>query len=149
VSARFHTPHWAILLSSATASAGIVANHLSGDFFLGVDLLVTAMLVNFLLMALSVLALPRRNPDIAREIRFMRSRRAQVTVAASAGALLLALTIIQIVKDVSADGAWYFHAFYTYLVVLAVASLIFAQRFHKMRREGVDLEARFRKLPEQ
>ena len=149
VGSRFHTPHWAILLSSVTASAGIVANHLSGDFFLGVDLLVTAMLVNFLLMALSVIVLPRRNPTLAREIRFLRSRPAQLAVALPAAALLVGLTAIQIVKDVSAEGAWYFHAFYTYLIVLTVGSIIFWGRFYRMRRDGVDLETRFRSLPEQ
>ena len=37
------------------ATLGILGSHLAGDFFLGVDILVTSMLVNFLLMALSVL----------------------------------------------------------------------------------------------
>ena len=48
------------------ATLGIVGSHLAGDFFLGVDILVTSMLVNFLLMALSVLTLPARNPALAR-----------------------------------------------------------------------------------
>ena len=34
------------------ASVGILGSHLAGDFFLGVDILVTSMLVNFLLMCL-------------------------------------------------------------------------------------------------
>ena len=48
------------------ATLGILGSHLAGDFFLGVDILVTSMLVNFLLMALSVLTLPARNPALAR-----------------------------------------------------------------------------------
>src|SRR5262249_52925352 len=46
---RFHTPHVAIVLSGLMASLGILGSHLAGDFFLGVDILVTSMLVNFLL----------------------------------------------------------------------------------------------------
>ncbi len=44
--------------------------HLAGDFFLGIDVLVTSMLVNFLLMCVSVLWLPRRNPRLAADVRF-------------------------------------------------------------------------------
>jgi amino acid transporter len=150
INARYRTPHWAILLSSVAASVGIVGNHASGDFFLGIDLLVTAMLVNFFLMAISVIALPKKNPEIASNIQFMRSRPLQLTVAVSASVLLFALTIIQVVKDVSTQAeAWYFHAFYTYLVVLGVGSLIYAYRVAKMRAQGIDLKSRFAKLPDQ
>jgi len=150
INARHRTPHWAILLSSGAASVGIVGNHLSGDFFLGIDLLVTAMLVNFFLMAISVIALPKKNPAIARDIQFMRSRSLQLAVAVSASILLFALTVIQVVKDVSTQAdAWYFHASYTYLLVLGVGSLIYAYRVAKMRAEGIDLESRFAKLPDQ
>ena len=65
---RFHTPYVAILLSAAMATIGILGCHLAGDWFLGVDILVTAMLINFVLMALSVLALPARNPALAAAI---------------------------------------------------------------------------------
>ena len=55
---RWHTPHVAIIASGLMASVGILGSHLAGDFFLGVDILVTSMLVNFLVMCLSVLWLP-------------------------------------------------------------------------------------------
>ena len=78
------------------------------------------------------------------------SRSLQLAVAVSASVLLFVLTVIQVVKDVSMDAdAWYFHAFYTYLVVLGVGSLIYAYRVARMRREGIDLESRFAKLPDQ
>lgn len=62
VSSRHHTPHVAIVASSLMATCGILGSHLAGDFFLGVDILVTSMLVNFLLVCLSLVALPYRNP---------------------------------------------------------------------------------------
>jgi basic amino acid/polyamine antiporter, APA family len=148
VNRRYHTPHWAIVLSALTASAGIVLNHAAGDFFVGVDLLVTAMLVNFFLMSASVLLLPRRNPDLAREIRFLSRRWQQILVGGLGSLLLAVLAVIQIVKDLSTPMAhWYYHAFLTYLLVLGVASAIFGGRWRRLRRMGVDLDARFRSLP--
>lgn len=150
VSPRFRTPSWAIVLSALMASTGILGNFLSGDLFLGVDLLVTAMLVNFLLMAFSLIALPRRNPQIAADIRFMRSRGVQLCVAGGAIVMLSALTVIQVVKDVGTQAeAWYYHASYTYLVVLAIGSVIFVRRYLRLKAEGVDLDARFSRLPDE
>ena len=56
------------------ASVGILGSHLAGDFFLGVDILVTSMLVNFLLMCLSLLWLPSKNPDLAARVTVLRGR---------------------------------------------------------------------------
>lgn len=74
VHAVFRAPHVAILASGGMATIGIIGSHLAGDFFLGVDILVTSMLVNFALMALAVLTLPHRNPAIALDITVVRSR---------------------------------------------------------------------------
>ena len=71
-------PHVAIVASGAMATLGILGSHLAGDFFLGVDILVTSMLVNFLLMAVSVLTLPARNPALARAVTVLPSRALQV-----------------------------------------------------------------------
>src|SRR5262249_49723087 len=55
---RFHTPLVALAISATVASLGVLGCHVAGDFFLGVDILVTSMLVNFLLMCGALLALP-------------------------------------------------------------------------------------------
>ena len=86
--------------------------------------MVTAMMVNFLLMALSVLALPRRNPELATNMSFIRSRPTQIAIAGTGAVLLSVLIVAQVVNDVSANTPWYFHAFYLYGIVLAVAALI-------------------------
>jgi amino acid transporter len=145
---RWRTPHYAILLCSLTASLGIVGNHLAGDFFLGVDLLVTAMLVNFWLMSLSVLALPNRNPKIAAEVRFIRSRALQVAIGGGGVLLLGGLLIVQVAKDLQSPApAWYLHATYSYLVVMAVAGIVFVREWSSLRRKDVDVAARFSTLP--
>ena len=72
------------------ATLGIIGCHVAGDFFLGIDILVTSMLVNFLLMAMSVLTLPARNAALAREVTVLPSRAAQVPLALVAVVVLAA-----------------------------------------------------------
>lgn len=145
---RWRTPHRAIVLSSLMASVGILGSHLASDFFLGVDILVTSMLVNFLLMCLSVLLLVHRNPKLAAEIRFVRSRPLQV-VLGSAGVLVLFLfLVVHILKDLRAEvAAWYLHSTYVWVVVMLVAAAIFLREWRKMANEGIDRKKQFSELP--
>jgi APA family basic amino acid/polyamine antiporter len=150
VSPRFHTPHVAIVLSSLVASGGILGSHLAGDFFLGVDILVTSMLVNFLLMCVSVLALPRRNPALAEEIRFGRNRTVQVVVGVGGAIVLAAFLVIHILKDLAAEvPGWYFHSTFIWIVVMTAASLVFLGEWRGLKRRGVDVGERFSSLPPQ
>lgn len=145
---KWHTPHIAIVLSGLMATVGILGSHLAGDFFLGVDILVTSMLVNFLLMCCSVLWLPQRNPEIARDVRVLPSRKQQVPVALIGAIVLTGFLIIHIWKDLSADvAAWYFHSTPVWLLVMAVATIIYVREFRKLRQSGVDVSAIFSKLP--
>lgn len=145
---RWQTPHVAIVASGLMASAGILGSHLAGDFFLGVDILVTAMLVNYILVCLSVVALRRRNPALAERAAAIGGRGAQ-TVAAWLGAALLSLfLIVQLARDLSAPAAaWYFRSTWVYLLVMAGASGLYLREVRALRRAGVDLEALFATLP--
>jgi APA family basic amino acid/polyamine antiporter len=145
---RWRTPHVALLASGLMATVGILGSHLAGDFFLGVDILVTSMLVNFLLMCLSVLRLPGRNPEIARRITVAQDGRLRGLLA-TAGLLFLGGFLgIHIWKDLSNPaGAWYFHSTWVWLLVMAVASLIFWREMSSLRRAGVDVDAIFARLP--
>jgi amino acid transporter len=143
-----HTPDVAIVLSGLMASAAILGSHLAGDFFLGIDILVTSMLVNFLLMCGSVLALPHHNPELAAEVRVVRQRGTQVAIAVAGILLLGAFLIVHVWKDVSTpQPAWYFHSTPVWIGVMALASAIYARELGKLRRRGVDVAARFSSLP--
>lgn len=143
-----HTPHVAILLSGILASAGILGNYLANDFFLGVDILVISMLVNFLLMCLSVLVFPHRNPELARCVRVVTSRKVQVIISLLGVLLLGGFLVIHVWKDLSTSlRAWYFHSTPIWLIVMAVASAIYAREMRRLRRRGVDVKALFSKLP--
>ena len=145
---RFRTPHVAILASGGMATLGIVGSHVAGDFFLGIDILVTAMLVNFLLMAVTVLTLPTRNPSLARAITVIPSSRARAAPA-GLGVIVLGLFLaVHTWKDLTAPAAaWYFRSTYLWGVVLAAGSAIYFREVRALRRRGVDVHARFAELP--
>jgi len=145
---RWRTPHVAILLSSFMATAGIFGCHFAGDFFLGVDMLVIGMLVNFTLVCLSVVFLAGRNPTLAAGLRVMRPRWAQVVFGGVGAILLGVLLAAQIAKDLSANvAAWYYRSTWVYLLAVGAVSLLFLIRWKGLRRAGVDLEKLYSTLP--
>ena len=150
IHSRRHTPFTAIVLSGLMASAGIMGCHLAGDFFLGVDILVTSMLVNFLLMCLSVLFLPNKNPEIAKRVTVFPKRRLQAATALCGAILLLGFLIIHIWKDLSTPvNAWYFHSTPLWLAVMVLATAVYVHELRKLRRHGIDVKTMFSKLPEE
>jgi APA family basic amino acid/polyamine antiporter len=145
---RFRTPHVAIIASGGMATLGVLGSHLAGDFFLGVDILVTSMLVNFLVMAASVWWLPSRNPILAREVRVLPSQGAQRVIAGAGMIVLLGFLAVHTVKDLTAPvAAWYFRSTPVWLVVMALGTLIYWREIRALRASGVDLDAHFRALP--
>ena len=145
---RFRTPHVAILASGVMATLGIVGSHLAGDFFLGIDILVTAMLVNFLLMALTVLTLPYRNPALARAVTVIPSPTARAALAGLGVVVLGVFLAMHTWRDLTGPAtAWYFRSTYLWGVMLATGSLIYFREVSALRRRGVDVAARFAELP--
>ncbi len=143
-----HTPHVAIYLSAGVSTLSILGCHMARDFFLGVDLLITSMLVNFILISLAVLTLPRRNPRLANEVRFLKARSAQLCFGALSVFTLTVLLVTHTLKDLgTAQPAWYYHSTWLWIVVVSLASLIFAIQWRKLRKGGVDLKKRFDELP--
>jgi amino acid transporter len=145
-----HTPHVAILISGTLASVGILGNFLANDFFVGVDILVISMLVNFWLMCLSVLTFPHRNPELAKKVRVLTSRKLQAVVATLGVVVLGGFLAIHVWKDLTTPlRAWYFHSTPVWLIVMAVASAIYLRETRRLRRKGVDVNALFSKLPQE
>ena len=142
------TPHIAIIASGAMATLGILGSHLAGDFFLGVDILVSSMLVNFLMIAVAVLTLPRRNPALARAVTVVPNLRVRRTVAAIGVIVLAGFLAVHTWKDLTGPAeAWYFRSTPVWAVVMGIGSLIYWREVSRLRRAGVDLRARFAALP--
>lgn len=149
VSKRWHAPWVAICLSSGMASIGILGCHFAGDFFLGVDILVTAMLVNFLLMCLSMAALPSRRPDLAKEAELLHSGSLRRAIGLLGATILTIFLVVHVRKDLAADlSAWYLHSTWLFLVVMGIASLIFVSKWVGLRHQP-EARRRFRELPPQ
>ncbi|MEM6803580.1 MAG: APC family permease [Bacteroidota bacterium] len=150
IHSRFETPYYALILSGIMASVGILGSHFAGDFFLGVDIMVTSMLVNFILMCATVLFLAKRNPEIAEGMIQRISPKLQKGIA-MAGILLLALFLfVHIRKDLNAElDAWYFHSSPVWLIVMSIASLIYVSQIQRMKKSGENIREKFLNLPEE
>ncbi len=145
---RWRTPHIAIVASGLAASAGILGSHLAGDFFLGIDILVISMLVNFGLICLSLLTLPRRNRELSRRVTVLRRRPGRILVGGAGVAVLGTFLFVQVFRDLTTEvEAWYFHPTWVWLVVMAVASGVYWREMAALRRSGADVDRIFRELP--
>lgn len=145
---RFHTPYAAVILSGVMASVGILGSHFAGNFFLGIDIMVTSMMVNFLLMCVTLLTIDKVNPKIAFDIKIVKNNK--ITKALGwAGTLVLAFFLaIHTWKDLSSTAeAWYFHSTPIWLIVMGLASLIFYFKFKELKNKGIDTKSLFEKLP--
>jgi basic amino acid/polyamine antiporter, APA family len=148
VSARFHTPHVALIASGVMASLTVIGSKLAGDFFLGADILATALLVNFLLMCLSVLALPARAPHLAARATFLTRRPWQWLVGGVGMAVIAVFLVAHVAKDVASEKAsWLYHPTALWILVMTAAAAIFTFEWRKLRRSGFDTAVHFRELP--
>jgi amino acid transporter len=148
VDAEHGTPRTALFASATLSTLGILGGHFAGDFFLGVDILVTAMLVNFLIMAFAVLRLPSHNPVLARDVRVLRARWAQVTVAVVALAGLGALLLVHTWRDLTATvPGWYARSSLVWMVVMVIGTAIYLRETRALKARGGDLRAITSVLP--
>lgn len=148
VHSKYQTPTSAIVLSGMMASLGIFGSHFAGDFFLGIDIMVTSMMVNFLLMCVTLLALDKINPELAKEIRFVKNPITRKWIGWSGVLVLSFFLVIHTWKDLHSEvGAWYFHSTPIWLLVMGLASLIFWVKYKGLRNSGKDVDNIFKKLP--
>ena len=148
IHAKSHIPVNALLLSGAMASVGILGSHFAGDFFLGVDIMVTSMLVNFILMCAAVLVLPARNPSLVQRIQVVKSRLWQITFSLTGIMFLGTYLIMHIRKDLKADlDSWYFHSTPIWFIVMGLGSLIYFYNLSKLKQSGVQVSKQFMELP--
>ena len=147
---RLHTPHLAILFSGGMASIGIFGSHFAGDFFLGIDIMVTSMLVNFLLMCITLITLPKINPALSDKISIISNRNIQQVLGWAGIIILTGFLMIHIWKDLTADAAaWYYHSTAIWIIVMFMGSIIFFVKFDTLKKRGVDTNRLFKSLPDE
>jgi len=148
IHSTFHTPHIALIISGIIASIGVLGSHFAGDFFLGIDIMVTAMMVNFLLMCLTLITLPKVNPGLSKEIKVFRNKMLQKVIGWSGVIVLFFFLVIHIYKDVKSEvEAWYFHSTWIWGIVMIMGSLLYFNQMRSLKSQGVDTDMLFRELP--
>lgn len=138
VSVRFKTPSYALSVTAVAASLCVIGCNMAGDFFLGVDLLVLSMLVNFLLMAGALVVFPSVNPELYRRITFLKSRRAQMVTAILALLLLGALLLVEVAGDLASPTPWYLKSTASWILVMGAACVFFWRFWSRLTSRGLD-----------
>jgi len=145
---KYHTPHRALYLSGLMASVGVLGSHFAGDFFLGIDIMVTSMMVNFLLMCLTLITISKINPSLSKEIKMIQSEGYRKLIGIAGVALLILFLVVHTSKDLNAEvDAWYFRSTPIWLIVMSIGTLIYFFKTKTLKRSGIDLKSLFAKLP--
>jgi amino acid transporter len=143
-----HTPHVALIVAGIMASIGILGSHFAGDFFLGIDIMVTSMMVNFLLMCITLITISKMNPELASDISVIKNRTLQLCIGWFGVISLSSFLIIHTYKDLTkVTEAWYFHSTPIWLIVMSIASILFAFKWRQLSSKGIDVSNHFKKLP--
>ena len=144
------TPHVALIIAGVMGSIGVLGSHFAGDFFLGIDIMVTSMLINFLLMCITVLTIKSYNPNIFSEIKVFKNRLLQQFIGWGGVVFLSGFLLIHIYKDLSKSvAAWYFHSTYIWLVVMGLASFVFLNQWIKLKKKETFSVKQFKNLPKE
>ena len=145
IHSKFNTPHRAIIYVGIVASIGAFGSHFAGDFFLGIDIMVTSMMINFLLMCITLLTIKRVNPLLYNNIKIVKNRALQLLIGYLGSFIILIFLIVHTFKDLSSNvDEWYFHSTYIYLIVMILASLYFVIRLNRVKTKNIDT---FKELP--
>ncbi len=142
---KYNTPHISIFVVGVVASVGSIGSHFAGDFFLGIDIMVTSMMINFLLMCITVITIAKVNPKLYKEITILKNRSLQKIIGYLGSVVIVVFLVIHTYKDLTSEvDAWYFHSTFIYLIVMTLASLYFLIRWIKIKRNNKHI---FKSLP--
>lgn len=142
---KYNTPHISIFVVGVVASIGSIGSHFAGDFFLGIDIMVTSMMINFLLMCITVITIAKINPKLYKEITIFKNRTLQKIIGYLGSLVIVIFLVIHTYKDLTSEvDAWYFHSTFIYLIVMTLASLYFLIRWIQIKRDNKHI---FKSLP--
>ena len=147
---NYNSPFRALIFSGCLASLGAFGSHFASDIFLGIDIMVTSMMFNFMLMCLTLITIPRVNPSLYNRITLVKNRLIQKIIGYSGLLLLIFFFVIHTYKDISmTTKSWYFHSTYIWLIVMSLATLFFIYRWKFLILKNKNLREVFKKLPDQ
>ena len=143
-----NTPIVALVAAGILSSIGVLGSNFAGDFFLGIDIMVTSMLVNFLLMSITLLTIKKHNVELYTNIEVLKNRPIQLFIGWGGVVFLSSFLGIHLYKDLTNSvAAWYFHSTYVWLIVMGMATIVFIYQWNQMKGEDVGFRKKFKKLP--
>ena len=144
------TPHISLTVAGAMSSVGVLGSHFAGDFFLGIDIMVTSMMVNFLLMCITLLTIPYINPKLTSKISVITKRSHQLLIGIFGILFLLLFLFVHTYKDLTSNASnWYFHSTPVWLIVMFIGSIIFLLKWREIGRTDKEQYNRFKVLPKE
>tara|TARA_A100001037_G_scaffold305123_1_gene344112 strand:+ start:1821 stop:3305 length:1485 start_codon:yes stop_codon:yes gene_type:complete len=144
------TPHISLTVAGAMSSVGVLGSHFAGDFFLGIDIMVTSMMVNFLLMCITLLTIPYINPKLTSKISVITKRSHQSLIGIFGILFLLLFLFVHTYKDLTSNASnWYFHSTPVWLIVMFIGSIIFLLKWREIGRTDKEQYNRFKVLPKE
>ena len=133
---NYNTPYKSIFIVGVVSSIGSIGSHYAGDFFLGIDIMVTAMMINFLLMCITVISIINVNPSLHKNIKIIKNRKIQKFIGFTGSFIITIFLIIHTYKDLTSNvKEWYFHSTYIYLIVMILASIYFLIRWKYLKND--------------
>jgi len=145
-----HTPHIALIVAGFMASIGALGSQFAGDFFLGIDIMVTSMMVNFLLMCVTLITIPKVNPLLANKISVIKNRNQQLIIGILGVVFLTLFLAVHTYKDMTSDvSSWFFRSTPVWLIVMGLGSLIFSIKWREIGLTSKDQYSRFKSLPKE
>ena len=146
---RNSSPHISLIFAGIMASIGVLGSHFAGDFFLGIDIMVTSMMINFLLMCITLISLPSVNEKLANQITVIRNRSYQLFIGVLGTLLLLMFLAVHIFKDLTSNVShWYFHSTPIWAIVMLIGSLIFFIKWNQIKNDSNAYD-QFKELPKE
>ena len=146
----YQTPNRALVLSGTFASIGVLGSHFAGDFFLGIDIMVLAMLFNFFMMSLTLLTIPKINPALADNISILKNPALRKVIAILGILFIGGFMVIHIAKDLNNEvSAWYFRSTPVWLIVMSLGTMVFAYQYRNRKAEGHNMQKLFNELPDE
>lgn len=147
---RHATPHISLIVAGTMASIGVLGSHFAGDFFLGIDIMVTSMMVNFLLMCTTLITLPTVNPSLAAEISIFKKRSSQLIIGIAGSLFLSLFLLVHTYKDITSNVShWYFHSTPVWLIVMIVGSVLFFIKWKEIGKERNGDYTHLNRLPKE
>lgn len=139
-----HVPYRAVVTSTVVSSIGVLGSHYAGTFFLGIDIMVVAMMFNFLIITITLFRLEHK-PDLLVRITFLRNEFLRKSFSATGIAILLMFLIIHVSKEMTGPpGAWYFRGTLVWMMVMVAGSIIYwfrKQYFNDIKKRSYSNDA--------